>query len=67
MFLSGSGRDIKINAQTKFTYERGEIFLVPIDYLTVELAGGKVPNGGVPMWFDTPTEKMLAKLNDLAK
>lgn len=69
MLLSGTGKEVKfLDPKTpSFKTEHREILLVPIDYQDVYYAGGEVPNGGVPMWFEPRTDEIVIKLNELAK
>lgn len=70
MMLSGTGKEI-IFTNPEFSRvitEHSEILLVPIDYQAVSLVpSGKIPNGGVPMWFEPRTDEIVKKLNELAK
>lgn len=67
--LSGTGKDtIYVFSQSpEFKVEHADILLVPINYQTVKLGGGKVNAGGVPMWFEPRTDAILKKLNALAQ
>jgi hypothetical protein len=68
--LSGTGKEVKFTdpKTPSFKTEHLEILLVPIDYRALSLVpSGKVPNGGVPMWFEPRTDEIVKKLNELAK
>jgi hypothetical protein len=67
MCLSGVGLDINFDPTTGVIQEHREMLLVPIDYDAVRGAGGRIKSGGVPMWFEPMTEKLLEKLNQLGE
>lgn len=66
ILLTGHRRPLNIK-EPGLSIEHHEMRLVPIDYDAVALAGGNVPYGGTPMWFEPRTDKILTKLRELAK
>ncbi len=71
MCLSGVGSDIIFqNPPPGVVQEHTEIVLVPVDYDTIRVAfpdNTPIKSGGVPMWFEPMTEKLLKKLNKLGE
>lgn len=70
MLLSGAGGEVVFSdpQPLSFKTEHSDILLVPIDYQALSLVkDGKVPSGGVPMWFEPRTDEIVEKLNELAK